>query len=92
MVEERLSVEVVHAQGGQAVRRTVELPAGSTVRQAIEASGLGALLPGGCFDSALFGIYSRRVDADHLLQDGDRVEIYRPLLIDPMEARRRRAS
>lgn len=92
MDEKKLSVEVVHALAGQVTRRTVELPAGSTVLEAIEASEILSLLPGGLFDSAQLGIFSRRVRADDLVQDGDRIEIYRPLLVDPMEARRRRAN
>lgn len=38
------------------------------------------------------GIYGTAVSADHVVQDGDRVEIYRPLIVDPMTARRLRAE
>jgi putative ubiquitin-RnfH superfamily antitoxin RatB of RatAB toxin-antitoxin module len=77
-----MKIEVVHAlpQGVQAV--TVELPLGATVRDAVAASGL---------EGNVFGIFGKRAGPDHPLRDGDRVEIYRPLLIDPKEARRRRA-
>ncbi|MFA6230356.1 MAG: RnfH family protein [Rhodanobacter sp.] len=91
MVEKKLAVEVVCAREGQLIRRTVEMPAGSTVLGAVEASAILELLPAGLFESTQLGIFSRRVRADDLVHDGDRIEIYRPLLIDPMEARRRRA-
>ena len=91
MAEKKLSVDVVYAQAGRVSHRTVELAVGSTVREAIEAAGMLEALPGGLFDAAQLGIFSRKVSADHLVQEGDRIEIYRPLLIDPMEARRRRA-
>lgn len=92
MVEKKLSVEVVSAREGRLSRRTVEMPAGSTVLAAVEVSAILELLPAGLFDSTQLGIFSRRVRADDLVQEGDRIEIYRPLLIDPMEARRRRAN
>lgn len=92
MVEKKLSVEVVCAREGRVTRRTVELPVGSSVQDAVKASAIQELLPGERLDATQLGIFSRRVDADQPVQDGDRIEIYRPLLIDPMEVRRRRAS
>lgn len=92
MAEPVIAVEVVHA----GVRRTwhcrVTLPLGSTVSQAVEAAGLLPSLPAEIGNPLRLGIFSRRVDADHLLRDGDRVEIYRTLALDPMAARRRRAG
>ena len=89
---ERMTVEVVFADANGVVRRRVELAAGSTVMQAIDASAIAAALPGGVVDSAQLGIFSRRVSPDEVLRDGDRVEIYRSLTLDPKEARRRRAG
>ncbi|BFI96201.1 MAG: hypothetical protein RSP_17110 [Rhodanobacter sp.] len=60
--------------------------------QAVEAAGLLPSLPAGVTDPLRLGIFSRRVDAGHVLRDGDRVEIYRPLALDPMAARRSRAG
>ena len=85
-------VEVVFAGAGQPIRREVAISEGGTVMQAIEASGLMSVLAAGSVDPARLGVFSRRVPPDHVLQAGDRVEIYRPLMLDPMEARRRRAS
>jgi len=63
----------------------VRLPAGATVRDAVAASGLAV-------DWSAVGIFGRRVAAEAPVSDGDRVEIYRPLVNDPKEARRRRAG
>ena len=69
----------------------VTLPPGSTVRDAIAAAGLRARRPE-LKDPVDSGIWGRRCSIDQPLIDGDRVEIYRPLTIDPMEARRARAD
>ncbi len=90
MSEPDIRVEVVFA-GVERITRTLELRAGSTVMQAVEASGLIALLPPGAFDPQRLGIFAQRVSAQQVLHAGDRVEIYRPLQLDPMAARRRRA-
>ena len=91
MAERALTVEVVCADAGQVIRRRVELAPGSTVMQAIETSGITAWLPQAMLDPARLGVFARRVSAGHVLTDGDRIEIYRPLQLDPMDARRRRA-
>ena len=79
-----MKVEVVYArpEGAQVV--TLELPAGARLRDAIAASGFR-------IESHAAGIFGKRVPLDHPLTEGDRVEIYRPLAMDPKEARRRRA-
>jgi putative ubiquitin-RnfH superfamily antitoxin RatB of RatAB toxin-antitoxin module len=89
---ERIAVEVVCATAQRQLLRRVSLPAGSTVMQAVEQSGLLQEMPEVAFDPSRLGIFSRRVTADDLLHDGDRVEIYRPLTLDPKDARRRRAK
>lgn len=88
---ERIAVEVVCATAQRQLLRRVSLPAGSTVMQAVEQSGLLQEMPEVAFDPSRLGIFSRRVMADDVLHDGDRVEIYRPLTLDPKDARRRRA-
>lgn len=92
MTEPPIMVEVVHASPQHTWRCRVSLPAGSTVIQAVEAAGLLPSLPVEVSDPLRLGIFSRRVDAGHVLRDGERVEIYRPLAIDPMASRRRRAG
>lgn len=88
---DRVTVEVVYAAPAQRWLRQVSLPAGSTVADAIEASGLARDVPGLVVDPARLGIFSRKVTPDQVVGEGDRVEIYRPLTLDPKEARRRRA-
>ena len=89
MIETPLSVEVVFAQPGRQILRRVSLPAGSTVSDAIRTSGLLEEFPE--IGAARVGIYGRLVASTVPLHDGDRVEIYRPLKVDPMEGRLRRA-
>jgi putative ubiquitin-RnfH superfamily antitoxin RatB of RatAB toxin-antitoxin module len=88
---EQVTVEVVFAEPSRRWLREVTLPEGSTVAQAIEASGIVRDIPGLVVDPARLGVFSRKVTLDHVLGEGDRVEIYRPLTMDPKEARRRRA-
>jgi len=87
-----LRIEVVHATPQRQVLLAVTVPAGCTVAQAIERSGIRAQFPGLAVDPEAVGTFGRKVPADHPLQDGDRVEIYRPLLADPREVRRQRAA
>ena len=91
MVERMIHVEVAYAKADHTILRCLEVAEGSTAIQAIDASGITGLLPHGVLDPALLGIFSRKVTPNHVLRDGDRIEIYRPLQLDPMEARRRRA-
>ena len=85
---ETIRVEVAYADPQQQVLCAVSVAAGSTVADAIAASGILAQLPG--FVPAGIGIFGRNVDPDARLKDGDRVELYRPLQIDPKQARRNR--
>ena len=86
-----IRVEVVHALPTRQIALSVALPEGATVRDAVMASGI--LEAAGLTPVALdaVGIWNRVVTADSVLTDGDRVELYRPLLADPKDARRKRA-
>ena len=77
-----MRIEVVRAHAGGAEIVELDLPKGVTVREALAAAGI---------ESQRVGIFGKRVSADTRLTDGDRVEIYRTLKLDPKEARRRRA-
>jgi len=79
-----ISVEVVVAFPEHQTLRRVELPSGSTVGDALAASGVN--------ETGKVGIYGKVVPAGTVLADGDRVEIYRALRADPKEARRARAA
>lgn len=71
---------------------TLELPAGATVREAIDASGLLRRYPEIDLARNAVGVFGERVPLARVLEDGERVEIYRALIADPKEARRRKAA
>jgi putative ubiquitin-RnfH superfamily antitoxin RatB of RatAB toxin-antitoxin module len=87
---ETIEVEVAYAEPARQFLRRIALAAGSTIADAIAASGIEAELG---IDASLLatGVWSKPKPRDALLDDGDRVELYRPLRADPKEARRRRA-
>lgn len=87
-----ITVEVAFARPERQWLRKIELPAGSTVAAAIAASGLAEQCPGLVIGGDNVGVFSRRVALDQVLHDGDRVEVYRPLIRDPKESRRLRAA
>jgi len=86
-----LTVEVVFALPDQQALVSVTLEKGARVGDAISASGLVQRFADERLDTLPTGIWGRQVERDHVLDDGDRVEIYRPLEMDPREARRLRA-
>ena len=87
----RIVVTVVYALADRATEIRLALPAGSLVADALARSGIAGRHSEIDLATVAVGIYGTRVGLDTLLADGDRVEIYRPLLIDPKERRRRRA-
>lgn len=85
-------VEVVYALPQKQYLQRVTLEEGSTIEQAIQASGLLALRDDIDLSKNKVGIYSRPAKLQDIVHDGDRVEIYRPLIVDPKELRRQRAE
>ena len=81
-----MKVEVVYARPRSARSVRLDLPAGATLRDALAASGFELDR-----EKQAFGIFGKRTALGHPLTEGDRVEIYRPLAVDPKEARRLRA-
>lgn len=80
-----IRVVVAHTPGpGQVLSSTVELPSGSTVRDALRLAGMNA------DETSSVGIWGRVCTPDAPLREGDRVEVYRALTVDPKEARRLR--
>ena len=88
----RLRVSVVYLRLGLAFERTMLLPAPATVAEAIEASDVRRQVPELAAIPLEVGVFSQRRTLADALHDGDRVEIYRSLTIDPKEARRIRAT
>lgn len=87
-----MRIEVVFALPERQVLTTVDLPEDATVDDAIERSGIPDAFPGIDFDELQAGIWGKPSERSCSLRDGDRVELYRPLLIDPREARRLKAG
>jgi putative ubiquitin-RnfH superfamily antitoxin RatB of RatAB toxin-antitoxin module len=86
----KIAVDVAYALPQRQVLRRLSLPGGSTVEDAIRASGLCAEFPE--IDPTRVGIHGKPVPAGSILRDRDRVEIYRPLRADPKDFRRMRAA
>ena len=87
-----LEVEVAYALSHQQFLRRLKMPSGSTVRQAIVQSGVLSKFPDIDLEVLKVGVFSRTVNLDARLNSGDRVEIYRPLILSPTDARRLRAE
>lgn len=92
MPEPQISVEVVFAKPGEQVLEQLYLPADVTVETAIRRSGLLERFPEIDLASNKVGIFGKATTLATTLADGDRVEIYRPLIADPKEARKKRAA
>ena len=87
-----LTVEIAFGTAESQSLLSVSLPPGASVADAIAASDIATQFPDIDFNELQAGVWGERVARSHRLRDGDRVEIYRPLLIDPMQARRIRAT
>jgi putative ubiquitin-RnfH superfamily antitoxin RatB of RatAB toxin-antitoxin module len=79
-------------RAGEAFEVEVELPAPATAWDAVRASGVLDRWPELASGEPSVGIWGRATGAAAVLRDGDRVELYRPLAVDPQEARRRRVA
>jgi putative ubiquitin-RnfH superfamily antitoxin RatB of RatAB toxin-antitoxin module len=88
----RLSVEVCYALAGEQTLIALELPAGATLQQAIDASGILQRFPSIDLNTQKVGVFGKLKPLDTVLADHDRVEIYRPLLVDPKVSRQRRVE
>lgn len=89
---DKLRVQVCYARPDTIFLEDVWVAPGSTLEQAIHASTLLAQAPEIDVSTCKVGIYGKLKTLDTLLRERDRVEIYRPLVADPMEARRRRVA
>jgi uncharacterized protein len=87
-----IDVEVVYASNDKQSLLTVSVLPNATIEDAIIASGILKTFPEIDLPSARVGVFSEKATLQTRLKPGDRVEIYRPLIIDPKEARRTRAK
>ncbi|MFN7097468.1 MAG: RnfH family protein [Gammaproteobacteria bacterium] len=85
-------VELVYALPTMQKQYRFEVIAHATVQQALDASGVLSEFPELQQQELMLGIWGKRVDLQHQVQDEDRIEIYRPLLIDPKLARQAKAK
>ncbi|HEX2138424.1 MAG TPA: RnfH family protein [Woeseiaceae bacterium] len=88
----RLRIEVVFALPSRQELVSLEIVDGATVGAAIELSQIAERFPDQDLSRCAAGVWGHVVDREHRLKDGDRVELYRPLLMEPQEARRELAA
>jgi putative ubiquitin-RnfH superfamily antitoxin RatB of RatAB toxin-antitoxin module len=88
----RLSIEVCYAAADAQTLIAVDLPEGATLQQALEASGILQRCPAIDLNTQKVGVFGKLKPLDAVLADHDRVEIYRPLLVDPKLSRQRRVE
>ena len=90
MAADLINVEVCYASDAVQFLRALRVPPGTTLEQAIVLSGVLAEVPAIDLTTMQVGIYAKKKTLDTVLREHDRVEIYRPLIADPKNARRRR--
>lgn len=91
-MSDKITIEIVYALAHEQTLLKQQLPAGVTVAEAINASGILQKHPDIDLAKNKLGIFGKLTKADAVLRDKDRVEIYRPLIADPKEVRRQRAE
>lgn len=89
---EKYFIEVIYALPEEQQLITLDVEQGTTVEQAIKLSGVLEKYPEIDLDKNKVGIFGKVCKKDEVLRDKDRIEIYRPLIADPKESRRKRAE
>lgn len=87
-----MRVEVVFALATRQDLLAVDVPEGATVAEVISLSGIARHFPDQNIEALQAGIWGQPVQGDRQVREGDRVEVYRPLEMDPREARRLKAG
>lgn len=90
--DETIEIEVVYALPEQQKLLRLKVPAGTQARDALRLSGIANDFPELDVNSCPLGVFGKAVASDYELVEGDRVEIYRPLVNDPRETRRELAA
>jgi hypothetical protein len=88
----RSTIEVAYATPKKQIILECEVDTGTTPRQVVKASGINHHFPEIDLENCELGVFGKAIAAGYELNDGDRIEIYRPLLADPKEVRRQRAA
>ena len=91
-MENEISIEVAYALPDTQVMLPMSVSRGTTAQEAIQQSGLLKQFTEIDLESVAIGVFGEQVDSGYILKTGDRVEIYRPLQIDPKQARKYRAG
>lgn len=91
-MSELIEIEVTYTLPWKQVLRSLKVPFGTTAEQAVQFSEIRKAFPEINLLNNSLGIFGKLVKPDTILHDHDRVEIYRPLTVDPKEKRRRRAE
>lgn len=89
---EKYFIEVIYALPDEQLLMTLDVDQGTTVEQAIQLSGILEKYPEIDLTKNKFGVFGKATKGDEVLHDKDRIEIYRPLIADPKESRRKRAE
>lgn len=89
--QQLIQVEVVLAMADRQELVELEVAVGTTIAEAISQSGVPGMFEGFELNLENVGVFGRKASSEQILQAGDRVEIYRPLIADPKEVRRQRA-
>lgn len=89
---EAIQVYVCYGRAGAEWIRPMQLAEGTTIGEAIERSGVLEAFPDINLTTQPVGIYAKKKSLDTVLRDRDRIEIYRPLVADPKDSRRKRAA
>jgi uncharacterized protein len=90
-VNERLRIEIAYARPQRAIVKEYRLAPGACVADALQLAALDPDFSGVDLANSAFGIFGKAARAEQALEEGDRIEIYRPLSADPKAARRARA-
>ena len=87
-----INVEIVYAQPQRSIAKSLTVQPGARIADALAQAASDQAFSGVDFSGAAVGIFGKVAPRDQLLKEGDRIEIYRPLLEEPKLARRQRAS
>lgn len=91
-MDDKTLIEVAYATPARQIILECWIDSGLSVRDAVRQSGIDQHFPEIDLESCDLGVFGKAIATDYELQDGDRIEVYRPLIADPKEVRRQRAA